>query len=443
MSNQKDSSRKTIVVIGGGFAGVNFVKKIDKKKYRVILLDRNNFHSFPPLFYQVATAGIDPASISFPLRRELRKHSMSKHVTFNMTAVREIDTERHVVITDDEEVNYDILVIAAGTTNNFFNMPELVDTVYTLKSTAEAIRCRNDILDRLERASMEADRVKRRKLLNFVIVGGGPTGVEVAGALGEMKRYILRREYPQIALDDINITIVEGAPRVLGAMTQKSSTEAEGYLKSLMVNIVLGHNMKAYADGKVTLDDGTEMDASMVIWTAGVKGVEFKFTNDTVKPSRGSRLEVDEHCRVKGVDDVYALGDIALMTTADYPKGHPQLAQVAIQQARMTARDLNRGEAKDGFVYNDKGTMATVGRNRAVVDLKHIHFKGWFAWVTWLAVHLISLLGMRNKVSVFIDWVWSYFTYSSSARVLLHPAKYPLRKRWEKEEAAEAATRRQ
>lgn len=430
MEHHNNSSRETIIVIGGGFAGLNFAKKISKKKYEILLLDRNNFHSFPPLFYQVATAGIDPAGISFPLRREIRKHSMRNSVTFNMSEVHEINTQAHLVITDNETLHYDKLVIAAGTTNNFFNMPELVDTVYTLKSTAEAIRCRNDILDHLERASMEKDAKKRRKLLNFIVIGGGPTGVEVAGALGEMKRYVLPREYPQISQDEINITIIEGSDRVLRTMSDKSSAEAAEYLNALMVNIQLGHNMKEYKDEKVTLDDGSQLDASMVIWTAGVKGVPFKFTNNTIIPGRGGRIEVDEHCRVNGVDDVYALGDIALMVTPEYPAGHPQLAQVAIQQAHMLAADLNRGSSDKPFVYNDKGTMATVGRNRAVVDLPHVHFKGWFAWITWLAVHLISLLGMRNKVSVFIDWVWSYFTYSSSARVLLHPCKYPLRKRW-------------
>lgn len=433
MKDQDTDKRETIVVIGGGFAGLNFVKRIDKKKYRVILLDRNNYHSFPPLFYQVVSAGIDPSGISFPLRRELRKRSMRKGVTFNMTRAREIDTDAHIVKTDDETLHYDRLIIAAGTTNNFFNMPELVDTVYTLKSTAEAIRCRNDILDRLERASIETDADKRKALLNFVVIGGGPTGVEVAGALGEMKRYVLQREYPQIGQDEVSITLIEGSDRVLRTMSERSSAEAIGYLKSLMVNVILGHNMKNYTAGKVTLDNDRVVDASMVIWTAGVKGVDFKFANERIRSGRGNRLEVDEHCRVKGVEDVYALGDIALMTTADYPAGHPQLAQVAIQQAKMLAADLNRGEVKDGFRYKDKGTMATVGRNRAVVDLKHVHFKGWFAWMTWMVIHLLSLLGMRNKVSVFIDWVWSYFTYSSSTRLLMHPCKYPLRKRWQKE----------
>ena len=428
-----NSDKKRIVVLGGGFAGLNFVKRIDKEKYEVVLIDRNNFHSFPPLFYQVASAGIDASGICFPLRREIRKYTHAQNVIFNMTRARKIDTDRHIVTTDEEEISYDKLIIAAGTTNNFFNMPELRDSVYTLKSISEAIRCRNDIMDRLERACMEKDPERRRKMLSFVVIGGGPTGVEVAGALGEMKRYVLPREYRQIPQDEISITLIEGSDRVLRTMSEKSSAEAEEYLKSLMVKVKLGHNMKEYKDELITLDNGEQLPAAMLIWTAGVKGVDFEFVNETIKPGRGNRIEVDQFCRVKGVNDVYALGDIALMQTEDYPGGHPQLAQVAIQQAIMVARDINRNKVMEGFKYKDKGTMATVGRNRAVVDLKHFHFKGFFAWITWMVVHLMSLLGMRNKVSVFIDWVWDYFTYSSSTRLLMHPGKYPLRKRWLKD----------
>ncbi len=425
--------KKKIVVIGGGFAGLNFIKRIDKELYDVTLIDRNNFHSFPPLFYQVASAGIDASGICFPLRRELRKYRKSNGLFFNMTRAKSIDTEARTVTTEEEVIKYDKLIIAAGTTNNFFNMPELRDSVYTLKSISEAIRCRNDIMDRLERACMEREPEKRRAMLSFVVIGGGPTGVEVAGALGEMKRYIIPREYRQIDPNDISITLIEGTDRVLRTMSEKSSTEAARYLKELKVNVRLGHNMKSYNNDIVTLDNDEKIGAAMLVWTAGVKGVDFEFIGDTIKPVRGNRLEVDQYCRVKGVNDVYALGDIALMTTPDYPYGHPQLAQVAIQQAIMVARDINRGKVTEGFKYNDKGTMATVGRNRAVVDLNHIHFKGFFAWLTWMVVHLMSLLGMRNKVSVFIDWVWDYFTYSSSTRLLMHPGKYPLRKRWLKE----------
>lgn len=429
MTASVTKQKETIVVIGGGFAGLNFAKKIDKKKFDVIIIDRNNYHSFPPLFYQIVSGGIEPSGISFPLRREIRKRSMRRGVSYRMGDVREIDTRKHLVITDDGTIPYDRLVIAAGTTNNFFNMPDLEDKVYTLKSINEAIRCRNDILSLLEKASNETDKAKRARLLNFVIIGGGPSGVEVAGALGEMKRYIIPREYPQLDREEINITLIEGSDRVLRTMSEKSSAEAKGYLESLLVSVKLQHNMKSYADGVITLDNDEPVDASLVIWTAGVKAVGFKFTDDTVKPTRGNRIAVDIHCRVPGVDDVYALGDIAMMVTDDYPAGHPQLAQVALQQAAMLARELNKEKLSGGFHYKDKGTMATIGRNRAVVDLRHVHYKGWFAWVTWMAVHILSLLGMRNKVSVFIDWVWCYFTYSNSTRVLLYPSRHPRKER--------------
>lgn len=426
-------NKQRLVIIGGGFGGLNLAKKIDKRKYDVTLLDCNNFHSFPPLFYQVASAGIDPAGICFPLRREMRKYRNKGGVKFNMTRVKSIDTTRHTVTSDDETIPYDILVIAAGTTNNYFNMPGLKDKVHTIKSTAEAIRCRNDLLDLLEKAAMEPDEKKRRHMLSFVVVGGGPAGVEIAGALGEMKRYVLPREYPYIKQDEVTITLLEGSDHILNMMTARSSLKALEYLKSLMVDVKLGHNFTAYEDGVVTLDDSTAIDASLVIWTAGVKGVPFEFTGNAVTAGRGGRIEVDEHCRVKGVDDVYAIGDIALMKTPRWPYGHPQLAQAAIQQGRMLAHDLNAGHTGNGFEYVDKGAMATIGRNRAVVDLKHTHFDGFAAWLTWMFIHLISLLGMRNKVSVLIDWIWSYFTYTNSTRLLLHPAKYPLRRRWEKE----------
>lgn len=426
-------ARPRIVVIGGGFAGINFIKKLGHSNYDITLIDANNYHSFPPLFYQVASSGLEPASISFPFRRELRKHKLN-NVRFNLGEVKQIDLVTKRVITQFEEIPYDKLVIAAGTTNNFFNMPDLEKSVYTIKSTSQAIRCRNDILDLLEQASLETDREKRRSLLRFVVVGGGPTGVEIAGAIGEMKKYVLRREYPAIDIDDMSITIVEGSNRLIGTMNEKSSADALRYLNALLVDAKLGQNVKSYADHTITLTDGSTMPASMVIWTAGVKGVSFETIGSALPISRGNRIEVDAYNRVVGFDDVYALGDICLMTDVDknFLKGHPQLAQVAIQQGKNLAYNLTRPSDKEPrkFAYNDKGAMATVGRNRAVVELRHSQFNGFFAWLTWMFIHLISLLGMRNKIVVFFNWLWAYFSYGTGLRLLIHPAKYPLRKRW-------------
>lgn len=424
--------KERLVVIGGGFAGLNFVKKIDKSKFDIVLIDRNNYHSFPPLLYQVASAGLEPASISFPFRSELRKKRF-KNVSYNLGEVSQIDFNAKKIYTQFETVEYDKLVIAAGTTNNFFGNDDLVKSVYTIKSTPEAIRCRNDILDGLEQAAICSDAEKRRSLLHFVVIGGGPAGVEIAGALGEMKRYILHRDYPTIQPDEMNITLIEGADRLLRAMREKSSADALKYLKSLLVTPLLGKTMQSYTDGKVILTDGSEVPASMLIWTAGVTGVPFKEEGKELPKSRGARLEVDSFNRVVGFDDVYALGDICMMTDDKrFPYGHPQVAQVAIQQGKNLARTLNGHKQPKPFKYKDKGSMATIGRNRAVVQFPHSQMGGFMAWLIWMFIHLISLLGMRNKVVVLFNWLWAYFSYGTALRLLIHPAKYPLRKRWEK-----------
>lgn len=433
MTKFKDNGKTQIgkprlVVIGGGFAGLNFIKKIDRKNWDITLIDRNNFHSFPPLFYQVASSGIAPTAISFPLRYELR--SKARGVNFNMGKVKKIDTVRKRVITQYDTIPYDKLVIAAGTTNNFYGIAGLQKTVYTMKSVAEALRCRNDILDRMERAAITDDAETRRKLLTFTIVGGGPTGVEIAGALGEMKKYILTREYPHIAQDEVSVNIIEGSDRLLRTMSEKASKEALIYMDHLMVNVHLGLAMESYENNVIKFTNGSEMYSEMVIWTAGITGEDFVYEGVEPQKGAGNRLVVDEFNRVQGVDDVFAIGDICIHQDEEYPRGCPQLAQVAIQQAKTLAYNLKHKSFEKPFKYVDKGTMATVGRNRAVVDLKHMHFNGTFAWFTWMLVHLLSLLGMRNKITVFITWVWSYFTYSSGARLLIHPDRYPLRQRW-------------
>jgi NADH dehydrogenase len=433
MSQPNNPTRRKLVVIGGGFAGLNFMKSINNGDWDITLIDRNNYHSFPPLFYQVASAGLEPGNISFPLRREMRSRHM-RGCKFRMGEVKTIDTANKVVHTQYESLPYDILVIAAGTTNNFFGIPDLEKHVYTLKSTAEALRCRNDILDRLERACLTQDRELRRKLLTFTIVGGGPTGVEVAGALGEMKRYILKREYKDIDIDDVNVTIIEGTDKLLRTMSEKSSAEALEYMGHLMVNVKLGKTMKTYADNVITFADGEQMYTEMVIWTAGITGEPFTFVGDQPLMSPGNRFTVDAYNCVQGLKDVYAIGDICCHTDERYPRGCPQLAQVAIQQGVRLAKNLNRPDKRQPFDYVDKGSMATVGRNRAVVDLKHSHLYGRPAWITWMFVHLISLLGMRNKITVLINWIWSYCTYSSSVRLLLRPNRYPLREGWSHED---------
>lgn len=424
------STRERLVVIGGGFAGLNFLKHIDKKKYEVVIVDKNNYHSFPPLFYQVASSGLEPGSICFPFRRELHR-GKGYGAEFRLGEVKSVDVKAHTITTQYETIPYDKLVISAGTTNNFFGNTKLIQRVFTLKSTAQAMRCRDEILIRLEKACLATSSERRRQLLSFVVVGGGPAGVEIAGALGEMKRYVLERNYPSVDPDDVSITLLEGGNAVLGTMSQRSQADALKYLQQLLVDVRLGHVMKDYDDDTVTLDNGDTMHAGMVIWTAGVVGVGFDFVGSDFTPARGGRLPVDQCNCVSGLGDgdIYAIGDIAVMTTPDYPHGHPQLAQVAIQQGKNLAKNLNDDKCKP-FVYNDKGSMATVGRNRAVADLNTRHIAGFVAWLAWMFVHLMSILGMRNKLTVFIDWMWGYFSYGTSLRLLLSPARFPLRWRW-------------
>lgn len=419
-------SKQTIVVIGGGFAGLNFAKHIDKAKYHVILLDRNNFHSFPPLFYQVASSGLDPTSISFPLRREVRKRN-HRGVTFHMDHAKAIDLKRHLIITDHEQITFDKAIIAIGTTNNFFGNNQLINDVYTIKSTDEAIRCRNEILYRCERAAIETDPHRRKQLLSFVVIGGGAAGVEIAGALGEIKRYILPRDYPEIPPGDMTIHLLEGSDKLLRTMSENASRHALADLKSLMVDVRLNHLMKSYTDNLITLDDGQTIYAETVIWTAGVTGAPLELIGSDLQRGPGNRFITGTNCRIDGTDCIYAIGDISYTPSAQYPHGLPQVAQVAIQQGKYLAKCLNKNQFQHPFIYHDKGSMATIGRNKAVADMGHIHLSGFPAWMAWMAVHLVSLLGMRSKINVFINWIWSYFTYNTALRLLLKGSKYPLR----------------
>ncbi|MCH5226472.1 MAG: NAD(P)/FAD-dependent oxidoreductase [Muribaculaceae bacterium] len=415
-----------IVVIGGGFAGINFMAKIDTSKYEVKVVDRNNFHCFPPLFYQIASSGLVPSNICFPLRRELHKR---KNITYHMGHVKEIDIKAKTITTSYETIEYDKLVIAAGSTNNYFGIKDLDKKVFGIKTVAEASYTRDEILDRLERGAICKDPERRKELLSFLVVGGGPSGVEIAGALGEMKKDIIPREYPELNPDDINITLVEGSNRLLGAMNEKCSEKALEYLKSLMVDVRLGEIMKGYDDKMVEFADGHKEYWETLIWTAGVKGEPMPGFPEECMLKNG-RILVDEYNRVKGLPNVFALGDIACCIDEQYPAGLPQLAQPAIQGAKCLAKNLNEGEFRHVFKYRDKGSMATVGKHRAVVQMGKMFFGGYVAWLGWMFIHLISILGMRNKVNVLLNWTWNYITYSTSLRLLLRPKKYPERRHW-------------
>lgn len=418
------AGKRRLVIIGAGFGGLSLAKNIDKDKWDVRIVDKHNYHSFAPLFYQVASSELEPAGITFPLRREMRSRRV-RGCLYDMGNVSSIDVRRKVVVTDLEELPYDVAVIAAGATNNYFGIEGLEQRVYTLKSVPEAIRCRNAILERLERAAILPDCPRRRALLTFTVVGGGPTGVEIAGALGEMKRYVIKREYPRIRPDEVKVILYEGSDKLLRTMSEKSSKAALRDLGQLCVDVRLGKTMKGYEHGVLTFTDGSTLESDTVIWTAGITGSPIPLTGTDVKAGPGGRFVVDEFNRVTGVDDLYAIGDISCHVDERFPRGCPQLAQPAIQQGRRLARNLNNPSRRKPFDYNDRGSMATIGRNRAVVDMGRVHFDGWAAWLAWMFVHLISLLGMRNKIVVLLNWIWSYFNFSTSMRMILRPAKNP------------------
>lgn len=416
-----------IVIIGGGFAGLNLMKRLDTDRFDIHVIDRNNYHCFPPLFYQVAASVLEPSDIAFPLRHELSRRSV--HGTYHLGHVKNIDIAARTVTTSYETITYDRLVIAAGCTNNFFGIEGMNRKVFCIKTVAESIHTRDEILDRLERGAICPDPERRRQLLSFLVVGGGPTGVEIAGALGEMRRDILPREYPQIDPAQVSITLVEGTDSLIAAMGSKASAKALKYLRQFGVEVRLGTLVKGYDDKIVTYSDGTSEYRETLIWTAGVTGEPMPGL-PAEYVGRGGRILTDEYNRVGGLDTLFAIGDIALMSTPDYPHGHPQIAQPAIQQGRNLARNLNEGRWTHPFRYRDKGSMATVGKHRAVACIGKRTFGGLMAWLAWMFIHLIALVGMRNRLSVMAAWIWNYVTGSTQLRLLFRPARYPERRHW-------------
>jgi len=425
--NIPDSPQQRIVIVGGGFGGLNLADKLSKLDYQVVLIDKNNFHQFQPLFYQVAMAGLEPSSILFPLRKVFQKR---KNVYIRVTTVTEVDADKKQIKTYLGSLKYDRLILAIGADTNFFGNEQIARKAFPMKTVGEALTLRNQILYDYERAITTADYTERQGLIDIVIVGGGPTGVEVAGALAEMKKYILPKDYTELDCDEIDIYLIQGGDCLLKGMSAEASQKAENFLKELGVIIKLNSRVENFDGTHVYIKGGEKIQANKVIWAAGIRGNQVKGLPET-SIVWGGRIAVDREHRVSGLEEVYAVGDIAYMEEPDYPKGHPQVAQVAIQQAKNLATNFKneqKGRSPILFKYKDLGSMATVGRNRAVVDLPRFKFQGFFAWIVWLFVHLFSLLGMKNRLFVFINWIWNYFTYDQSLRLIIRPQKRGVRK---------------
>ncbi|PIA79459.1 NADH dehydrogenase [Gaetbulibacter sp. 4G1] len=419
--NIPQSSLPRVVIVGGGFAGINLAKTLANKKVQVVLIDKRNYHTFQPLLYQVSSAGLEPDSIAYPLRKIIKKH---KNTFFRLAEVENIDTESQEITTNIGILSFDFLVIATGTKTNYFGNKSIETYSMPMKKVPQALNIRSLILQNFEEAAITNDKAFRKALLNFVIVGGGPTGVELAGAIAELKNHILPRDYRDLNANDMEIYLLEGSPRVLPTMSEHASKKAEQFLKKLGVHVKCDTFVKDYDGKKVLTNSSLEMESETLIWAAGVTGNPVKGLHGKSLLDRINRYKVNAFNQVEGYTNIFALGDIALMQTEGYPKGHPQVAQPAIQQGELLGKNLIKlieGKPLKKFKYRDKGSMATVGRNKAVVDLKHYKFAGFFAWFVWMFIHLMALVGFRNRVVVFFNWCYNYINFDKAARLIIRP----------------------
>lgn len=425
--NIPDSPLPRLVIIGAGFAGLELANKLPKGLFQIVILDKHNYHQFQPLFYQVAMSGLEPSSITFPIRKMFQK---KENVHIRPVMVERIKHDDKRLVTEAGEVYYDELIIATGAVTNFFGQEKIRKNALTLKSISEALYLRNEILADLEKAIMISDYDERQEYIDIAIVGGGPTGVEIAGALAEMRRYVVPKDYSELDHKEIDIYLIQAEEQLLNGMSKHAGKKALEFLEELGVKVMLNTMVVDYDGKMLTMKGGDKLNCLKLIWCAGVKAnAPMGLPEDCF--TRNGRIKVDRECRVEGLKDVYAIGDVASMHEESFPDGHPQVAQVAIQQARYMAsryKRLSKNKTIKAFSYNDKGSMATVGRNRAVVDLPAFNFSGALAWLVWLIVHLFALIGVKNKVFVFLNWVWNYFTYDQSLRLIIRPH---IRKRME------------
>ena len=418
-ANIERTDKKRIVIVGGGLGGLELAFKLVDGDYQVVLVDKNNYHQFPPLIYQVASGGLEPSSISFPFRRLFQG---KKDFFFRMAKVESVNTDKKTINTTVGEIDYDYLVMAFGAKTNFFGNKDIEATTLPMKSVSEAMRLRNTILRNLELALTEEDPARKQALMNIVVVGGGASGVEIAGAVAEMKKNIIARDYPDLDSSQMHIYLVNAVDRLLSAMDPVSSKRAERDLKELHVHIRQPQFATEYKDGILKTSAGLEIPTQTVIWVSGICANTVEgFPAESI--GHAGRFLTDRFCRVKGVKDVYAIGDVSLVEgDEEYPLGHPQLAQVAMQQAKTVAKNfkaMSKGKELKPFKYKNLGVMATIGRNHAVAEISGKKFGGFPAWALWLVVHLRSILGVKNKTFILLNWVWNYINYKQSLRLIL------------------------
>lgn len=421
--NIPQSDYPRIVIVGGGFAGIALAKKLKNKPVQVVLLDKHNYHTFQPLLYQVATGGLEAGSIAYPIRKVVHEY---KNFYFRLCHVNEINTKSNKIIADIGELRYDYLVIATGSKTNYFGNKEIERNSIAMKTIPQSLNIRSLILENFEQALLTDDEHERNALINFVLVGGGPTGVELAGALAEMKNAILQKDYPDLDISKMQINLIQSGDRILNTMSEKSSTAAEKYLKNLGVNVLKNIRVTSYDGRTISTNTGVNLETATLIWTAGVQGAIVNGLPASSLMEKVERIKVNEYNQVVGFSNIFAIGDIAMMATEEFPQGHPMVAQPALQQGKLLGENIIRFIQKKEmkpFHYNDKGSMATIGRNKAVVDLPNYHFHGVFAWFVWMFVHLFSLIGFKNKTVVFLNWLYNYIRFDREGRLIVRPYK--------------------
>lgn len=419
--NIPDTSAKRIVIIGGGFGGISLAKKLGRLALQVVLIDRHNYHTFQPLLYQVSTSGLEPDSIAYPIRKVLKRLD---NFHFRLTSVEHIDTAKQEIHSAIGKLTYDYLVIATGTKTNFFGNTRIETNAMPMKTVPQALNIRSLMLQNFERADDCEREEDRKALLRFCIVGAGPTGVELAGAFAELKRHVFPKDYRHLNVSEMEIHLFEGGERVLSPMSERSSKKASLFLENLGVKVHVHTIVQDYDGDVLQLKDGTTMRTKNLIWAAGVTGATIDGFETAQLMDRLNRYKVNGFSQIEGFENIFAIGDVAYMETAEYPKGHPQVAQPAIQQGEHLAKNLNlllQGKDMKPFSYFDKGTLATIGRNRAVADLGKLKFGGFFAWFIWIFVHLAALVGFRNKVVVLFNWAYNYINYDKAARLIVRP----------------------